>query len=181
VLLVLFLSALPLAAETLTLDLVPQETTAEFRFGATLHSVKGSLRFEQGTVRFDPETGEASGRIVLDMTSAGTGNARRDRKMHAKILESRRYPQAIFTVERLSGKINRSGHSALQLHGILDLHGTKRPLAISAIAKVDGDRVTAEASFTFRYMEWGMADPSFLLLRVAKEVRVDVKTAGRLQ
>jgi polyisoprenoid-binding protein YceI len=174
------LLALPLSAETLTLQLDPARTTVQFTFGATLHTVRGTLQAKEGTIRFDPATGSAEGWVLLDATSAQTGNARRDRKMHEKVLESRRFPDITFNVERISGTVNRGGRSDLQLHGTLDWHGTRRPLALPAVATVNGDQVTATGFTTIRYMEWGLPDPSFFLLRVAKEVRVEIKASGRL-
>jgi polyisoprenoid-binding protein YceI len=170
----------PLAADTLTFTLDPAATTIELHFGATLHSVDGTLRAKEGTVELDPATGRASGRIVLDATSARTGNGRRDQKMHAKILESAKYPEMVFTVERVSGVVNPAGRSELELHGVLDMHGVKRPVDVVATAKTEGDRVTATGRITIPYLEWGMADPSFFILRVEKEVHVEIRAAGRL-
>ena len=98
---------LPLAAragaQTLTFDLDPQATQVTFGFGATLHSVKGTLKVPAGKIQLDIATGRASGEIVLDLASASTGNSRRDKKMHEKILETARYPQAVLHVERVDG------------------------------------------------------------------------------
>jgi polyisoprenoid-binding protein YceI len=179
VLAVLFVLS-PAHAETLTFTLDPAATTIEFGFGATLHSVEGSLRAKEGKIEFDPETGKASGRIVIDATSAKTGNSRRDAKMHAQILESQKYPEMIYTVERVSGTLNRAGRSDVELHGILDMHGVRRPLDLVGTVKTDGDRVTAVGRVTIPYLEWGMADPSAFVLRVEKEVHVEVKAAGTL-
>lgn len=172
--------ALPLAAETLTFELDPAATSVQFSFGATLHTVKGSLKAESGTIQVDPDTGKATGWVVLDATSAQTGNARRDAKMHEKILESRRYPDIVFSVERISGSLHRGGRSEVQLHGYLEMHGVRRPIALPATVLVEGDRVQATASLTVPYLEWGLKDPSFFILRVEKEVRVTVKATGRL-
>jgi polyisoprenoid-binding protein YceI len=180
----LFLAVLSLAsvlsAETLTFELDPAATTVEFTFGATLHTVDGSLRAKQGTLQLDTETGAARGRIVLDATSAQTGNPRRDSKMHEKILESGRYPDILFDVDRVSGRVNRVGHSELELHGTLDFHGTLHPIALPTVATSDGSKVTATGTLVIPYVEWGLKDPSFLFLRVEKEVRVTVKAAGRI-
>lgn len=172
--------ALPLAAQMKTFELDPGKTTVEFTFGATLHTVRGSLRAERGMIRFDLATGAAEGTVVLDATSASTGNSRRDRKMHEKILESERFPDMVFSVERISGVMKEEGRNDIQLHGILEMHGTRRPIALPATALVDGDRVTATGALDIPYMEWGLADPSFFILRVAKEVHVEVKASGRL-
>jgi polyisoprenoid-binding protein YceI len=176
----LFLAS-ALAAETLTFELDPEATFIGLTFGATLHTVDGALQAKHGTLRINPETGVASGWIVLDATSARTGNSRRDRKMHDKILESRRFPDIVFDVQRISGSINRTGNSDLQLHGYLDFHGDRRLIDLPVLANTQGDKVTATASLLIPYVQWGLKDPSFLLLRVEKEVRVTVKAVGRLK
>jgi len=181
VLSVLVLSSSPgLRAVPLTFELDPKATTVELTFGATLHTVNGSLRAKQGTVRINSDTGQASGWIVLDAASAQTGNARRDRKMHEKILESRRFPDIVFDVQRVTGKINLTGRSELQLQGILDFHGDRHTLSLPVVATSDGSRVTATGSLDIPYVDWGLRDPSFFLLRVDKEVRVTVRAVGRL-
>lgn len=173
-------AAPPLAAETWTFQLDPAATAVRFHFGATLHSVHGSLRATEGRIELDPATGQASGRIVLDATSAETGNARRDAKMHEKILESERYPQMVYTVRRVTGSLNPAGRSELQLHGDLQMHGVSRPLDVLATAQVADGRVTAEGTVTLPYLDWGMDDPSFFVLRVEKQVHVTLDAVGRL-
>jgi polyisoprenoid-binding protein YceI len=170
----------PLAAETWTFELDPAATQVRFTLGATLHVVSGSLRAREGRIVLDPQTGAASGRIVLDARSAETGNRRRDEKMHAKILESARYPDVVFTVARVSGTLKPTGRSDLQLHGTLAMHGVERPLDLLATADAADGRVRARGDFRFPYLEWGMADPSFLVLRVADEVGIEIDAVGRL-
>jgi polyisoprenoid-binding protein YceI len=179
-LLVVWSFASVVAAENLTFELDPKATFITFTFGATLHTVDGALQAKRGTVKLDTETGAASGWIVLDATSANTGNGRRDRKMHEKILESRRFPDIIFDVQKIAGKINRTGRSELQLEGILDFHGDRRFLSLPVVAKTEGNRVTATGSLLIPYVQWGLKDPSFFLLRVEKEVRVTIEASGRL-
>jgi len=172
--------ALPLAAETLTFTLDPATTTIELGFGATLHSVAGTLQVKEGTIRLDPATGQASGRIVIDATSAETGVTRRDKKMHEKILESPKFPLMVFTVERVSGMLNRTGRSEIELHGTLAMHGVQRPMDLVVTAKANGDKIAAVGHVTIPYLKWGMADPSFFILRVDKEVHVQIKANGSL-
>ena len=170
-----------LLAEPPIFELDTQATTIDFTFGATLHTVDGTLRAKEGKIYIVPETGTASGRIVIDATSAKTGNDRRDRKMHEKILESRRYPEMIFEIERLSGKLNPIGQSEIELHGTLEMHGTRRPIAMTAtVMTTDGKTVTGTGTIILSYLDWGLADPSVFLLRVEKEVHVTVKAVGRI-
>src|SRR4030095_6966973 len=101
------------------------------------HTVNGSIQAKHGTVTFDTETGNASGRIVMDATSANTGNGRRDRKMHEKILESRRLPDLTFDVHHVGGAIHRTGKSDLQLEGTLDFHGDRRMINLPVTATTE--------------------------------------------
>ncbi|HEX4497215.1 MAG TPA: YceI family protein [Thermoanaerobaculia bacterium] len=179
--LVLLLLPLPLAAATYTFELDPATTKVEFTFGATLHTVDGMMRAKGGTVRIDPETNAASGRFVLDATSAQTGNSRRDQKMHEKILESQLYPEIAFEVQRVSGHLEPVGRSEIELSGILEMHGTKLPMAMPVVATSDGTHVTGTGMMIVPYLKWGLRDPSFFILRVEKEVRIKITAIGSLK
>ena len=171
----------PLAAEPLTFQLDPAATKVELSFNATLHSVEGLLHAKSGTLVLDPEAGTAQGRIVIDATSAATGNSQRDEKMHSKILESQRFPEIVFDVDRISGALHRTGRSEVLLQGMIEMHGVRRPADLPATVLVEGDQIRATGHLTIPYLEWGLKDPSFFVLRVAKEVQVDIQAAGRLQ
>lgn len=171
--------AAPAHAATVTLD--PAASSIEFELGATLHTVEGSFDLTEGRVTVDPASGEASGRIVVDATSGDTGKEKRDRDMHEKVLESDRHPTIVFHPARVEGEVPTSGGGAVTLHGSLDIHGSRHPLAVPLDVTVDGDRVTATGSFTVPYVEWGMEDPSTFILRVDKEVEVTIEAVGRFE
>ena len=181
VLWLLLACSLPAPARAWTLEVDPAASSVGFTFGATLHTVEGTLGIESGTLTLDPVSREASGSVVMDMKTASTDNQRRDRKMHEKILQSARYPKAVFTLERVEGAFNPAGSSDLLMHGTLDFHGAKHQMLIPARVTVEGDRLTGRCRVTIPYVEWGLADPSFFLLRVAKTVDVAVEVVGRLQ
>jgi polyisoprenoid-binding protein YceI len=176
----LALTARPLRAEILVLEIDPLASKVEFGFGATLHSVEGDLQLQGGSIRFDTLTGLASGQVDVAATTAKTGVKARDRKMHEKILESSTYPTISYKIERIDGQLNRSGRNDLQLHGQLTLHGVTLPAAIIAEAHVNGDQVHATGRFVVPYLTYGMADPSVFLLRVEKEVKITLSIAGHL-
>jgi polyisoprenoid-binding protein YceI len=176
----LALALLP-AARGLTLELDPAKSRILFVFGATMHQVHGTMEVEGGRLQYDPASRAAGGRVVVDLTTATTNNERRDKKMHAKILETGRYPQAVFTLERVTGAYNAIGQSDLQLHGTLDFHGATHPVTFPAEVRTENDRVTARGQLTIPYVQWGLDDPSFLLLRVSKTVDVTLEVAGTLR
>ena len=164
-----------LRGERLSFELEPEQSTVTFTLGAFLHTVHGTLRLKHGTVRFDTETGEATGEVVVDLTSGATGNSSRDRKMHEEVLESPRYPEAVFTLERVEGRPSLEGESDVKLHGKMRIHGSEHELVIPVRVQSKDREATATARFEIPYVKWGMKDPSTALLSVKDRVAVEVR------
>ncbi len=171
------LAAPAFAAERL-LTLDPENTRVSFTLGATGHDVEGLFHLRAGSIRFDPQAGTASGEVAIDAGRAETGNKRRDKAMHRKVLESADHPLIVFTPRQLRGELAESGASQLELVGSVALLGVEHPLTLPTRLEVDGDTVTAEATFSVPYVEWGLHDPSMFILKVAKEVEVTVSMTG---
>lgn len=174
-------SQAPPKTEDVVFRLDPDASEVTFTLGATLHTVEGSFAVSRGMVRFDPESGEASGEIVVDVTTGDTGREGRDEDMHAKVLESQQFPQAIFTPTRVEGSLPESGSGQVTLHGTLRLHGSSHELSIPADVTVQDNQVDATGTFQVPYVDWGMEDPSRFLLRVDKHVDVRVAAVGSLE
>jgi polyisoprenoid-binding protein YceI len=154
--------------------------TVQFTLGAVLHTVHGSFKVKGGHVRFDPGSGQASGQTLVDVRSGETGDSGRDREMHEAVLESNRFPEAVFSLDRVKGQVLSKGESQITLHGSLRLHGGEHEMTIPATVKVQNDLVTATARFAVPYVEWGMKDPSNLVLRVDKTVKVEAVFTGKI-
>jgi polyisoprenoid-binding protein YceI len=165
-------------ASVLHLDL--EATHVTFELGGNLHNVEGSFKLVQGDIQFDPENGEVSGKIVLDATSAGTGNEKRDRKMHETVLESQIYPDIVFVPNRLEGEFHAQGTSNLRLLGTLSLHGAVHPLEIPATITSKAWILSGSATLTIPYVEWGLKDPSVFIFRVEKTVTMMLAITGSL-
>jgi polyisoprenoid-binding protein YceI len=170
--------AVPARAAERTLRLDPAACHVGFSLAATLHTAKGRLPVREGEIRFDLETGRASGRVVLDARGATTENKGRDEKKHAEVLESVRFPEIVFVPSEAQGSLDPSGNGTVALTGTLTIHGAEHPFTVTASVKTQGEKVTAEGSFSIPYVKWGMKDPSVFVLRVAKEVEVRVEAAG---
>jgi polyisoprenoid-binding protein YceI len=168
-----------LRGERLSIELDPQQSTVTFTLGAFLHTVRGTFRAKQGTIRFDTETGEATGEVVVDLTSGDTGNSSRDRKMKEDVLESPRYPEAVFTLERIEGHPSLQGESAVAIRGKMKIHGGEHELVIPVRIQARDREATATARFEIPYVKWGMKDPSTALLSVKDRVVVEVRAIAR--
>jgi len=173
-------ATLPAAAEDVVVQLDPEATEVSFVLGATGHDVHGTFGFDEGTIRFDPVTGKASGELVVNAADAETGNGSRDKTMHGKVLESDQYPEIVFHVEQVEGALPEQGQGSLQLHGTMEIHGAEHPLTMPAEVDRQGDTIHATTHFDVPFVDWGMEDPSFLFLRVEKNVAVTVETEGHL-
>lgn len=174
-------AAIPARAEQSALVLDPAASKVSFTLDATGHTVEGTMALKSGRVAFDPATGAASGEIVLDLKSAQTGNNGRDKDMHAKVLETGKYPTATFRAEKVRGTVAPSGTSEVTLDGTLSFHGADHKMSLPAKVAVENGRLKADTQLQIPYVEWGLHDPSMFILRVAKVVDVKVHAAGTLE
>jgi polyisoprenoid-binding protein YceI len=170
----------PAHGEVYRYRLDPAATEISFLLDATMHKVRGTAALERGEIRFDDETGSAEGEVVIDATSAQTGNAKRDRDMHVKVLESESFPEIVLDVEGFAGDFDPKAPSEVAVSGRLRIHGAEHPLKLVMKLTPRGDRLEAATSFVVPYVEWGMKNPSKAFLRVGKEVEVTIEAAGRL-
>lgn len=175
------LAAGPTAAQSLRLAVQPDAAAVHFLLDATLHKVEGTAILSLAEMTLDPATGAAEGRFVVDATSLETGNRRRDREMHRKVLESETYPEIVFRPERIGGTLPPAGAFEIELEGTLELQGAEHARTLLVRGERDGDRIEATAGFTIPYVAWGLRDPSKLVLRVAKQVEVEIELAAELE
>jgi len=162
-------------------DLDPERTTVSFTLKATMHTVHGTANLATGSLVIDPDSGAVDGEIVIDAPSTETGNGSRDKKMHAKVLVSGEHPLIVLRPQQIQGNLTAGPDSTVTLVGDLELLGTPHPVTIPLDIRIDGSSFTATAEFTVPYAAWGLKDPSTFVLRVAKEVRVQVATEGTIK
>jgi polyisoprenoid-binding protein YceI len=170
----------PLSAQQTVIELDPAQTRIDFTLGSVLHTVHGSFRLKQGTIRFDPATGKAGGEVIVDATSGASGNGSRDGRMHNSIIESARYPEIVFRPDSVTGTLAGPGPWRVQVHGLFKIHGAEHELVLPVEAQVGPDRCTASTQFAVPYVKWGMKNPSTFLLRVDDRVTLEIHAAGRV-
>jgi polyisoprenoid-binding protein YceI len=180
-LLLLIVCSLTLAAAETIVILDPAHTTVSFTLSDVLHTVHGAFKLKRGSLKLGPAAGQASGEIVVDVASGNSGSTGRDHRMHKEILESARYPDAIFTPDRVTGQLAPQGESQLDVHGMFQIHGASHELTLHCRAQVKGGEVSASTSFVIPYVQWGMKNPSNFLLKVSDKVQMSVQLTGRLQ
>ncbi len=156
------------------IDFDPATTKVEFTLADVLHTVHGSFRLKSGNIHFDPASGIAGGALVVDATSGQSGNNTRDRKMNKEILESDKYPEAVFTAKKVIGQLATQGGSQVQVQGTFRLHGADHDITLVVPTQVDGNQIKIQTQFDIPFVKWGMRDPSTFVLRVNKDVQMSI-------
>jgi polyisoprenoid-binding protein YceI len=166
------------AAHEIALTLDPAQTRLHFSVDSTLHMVHGTFAVKSGSLQFDPQTGKASGSIVVNAVSGETGNGSRDQRMHKEILETWKFAEATFRPSQIDGQVSLTAPSDFKLKGIITLHGTDHELVADVHSEFSGDHWKGTAKFDVPYTKWGIKDPSNFLLKVKPVVNVELELAG---
>lgn len=176
-----FIPVTPLRAQESVVILDPASAKVAFTLGATMHTVHGTFNLKSGEVRFELSTGKASGSVIVDATSAETGNSSRDSKMHKEILESAKFPEIVFTPTQVKGTIAPQGISEVNVTGVMRLHGADHDvtLTISVEPAANGE-LHVSTKFDVPYIKWGLKNPSNFFLHVSDTVDVEVRATARL-
>jgi polyisoprenoid-binding protein YceI len=163
---------------TFTLD--PTQTKVNFTVDSTLHTVHGDFHLKRGSIQFDNRTGVATGELVVDSASGESGSDGRDKKMHKDVLESPKYSDIVFTPQHVKGTVANEGKSTIEVEGILSMHGKSRPVTMPLEVELQNGAGSADGSFSVKYQEWGMKNPSTFILRVNDTVHIHVHAIGKI-
>lgn len=162
--------------ETFTVN--PASSSVGFALTGTGHEVHGTFHVTSGTIHFDRSAPKMDGSVVVSAASGDSGDKGRDKNMHEKVLNVDRYADITFQPQSYSGSITPSGDSSIQVSGVFTLHGTPHDITVPMQVHIDGPDLTAKGSFVVPYVKWGLKDPSVFILKVAKEVHIDLDLVG---
>lgn len=166
----------------ITVHFDSSQTQIHWTLSDLLHTVHGTFQLKGGVVTFDPATGAAEGELLVDLDSGNSGNKTRDGLMKRNVLETTTYPEAIYHPEKVSGSLKSGSTQQLTVNGTFTIHGKDHPLQLIVSAQAtDPAHLTATTHFVVPYVAWGMKDPSTLVLRVGKQVDVNVKAQGAVE
>jgi len=166
------------ATHEIALTLDPAQTKLHFSVDSTLHMVHGTFAVKSGSLQFDPQTGKASGAIVVNAVSGETGNNSRDQRMHKEILETWKFAEATFRPAQIDGQVSLTAPSDFKVKGVITLHGTDHELIADVHSEFIGDHWKGTAKFDVPYTKWGIKDPSNFLLKVKPVVNVELELSG---
>ncbi len=159
----------------------PAQTEIHWKLSG-LHRVHGTFKLKSGEFLFNPKTGLAEGEILVDATTGDSGNAARDKRMQNEVLESNRYPAVFYHPTEIKGRFQAGDATQdLTAEGTFNIHGADHPLELPLKVQISADTVTATTRFTVPYVAWGMKNPSRFLLRVSKQVEIEVSAKGTIK
>ncbi|HET6215915.1 MAG TPA: YceI family protein [Acidobacteriaceae bacterium] len=166
----------------LKIQLDPAQTEIHWKLNGGLHTTHGTFKLKSGEFLFNPATGLAEGEILVDATTGESGNATRDKRMQDEVLESNRYPAIFFHPTRIKGAFKtQEGTQELKGEGTFNIHGVDHPLDLPLKVQASEGAVMATTRFTVPYVNWGMKNPSRFLLKVSKQVEIEVIAKGTIK
>ncbi len=168
-------------SQEVVLSLDPAQSKVHYTVDTTLHTVHGTFLLKSGSVHFDPDSGKAGGEIVVLATSGESGTSSRDEKMHKEVLQSDKYPDAIFRPSQIEGKVASSGSSDFKVHGTFVLHGASHEIDVPVHAELNGENWKGTGKFDVPYIQWGLKNPSNFLLKVQPIVNIEIDMSGTLK
>jgi len=119
-------------------------------------------------------------RFFAAANSGNSGERSRDKKMNKDVLDVEHFSEITFVPNKFDGTIAPTGDSNIQVSGIFTLHGTPHNHRVPMLIHIEGGTLTAKTHFVVPYVNWGLKDPSIFVLKVAKEVEIDLTLLGRL-
>ncbi|MDR3727915.1 MAG: YceI family protein [Terracidiphilus sp.] len=167
-------------AQHQTFTVNPDASKVAFSLGGNTHHVDGTFHVQSGSIEFDRSATKISGSVVVAAGSGNSGDNGRDKKMNSDVLDVAHYADVLFVPQSYQGSITASGDSTIQVTGTFTLHGTPHELTVPMQLHIEGTSLTAKTHFTVPYVKWGLKDPSIFILKVAKEVGIDLTLVGRV-
>lgn len=98
--------------------------------------------------------------------------------MHKDVLESAKYPEIVFTPDRVDGTVAPQGASQIQVHGVFRIHGAAHEITLPVEVRMSKGQASVKTSFAILYVKWGMKNPSTLFLRVGDRVEIEAATGA---
>lgn len=172
------------AGEMFTIVQGNVENLVTFTSDAPLEQVVGKTHMVTGYVSLPDGTSSGQAEIHLDLASLDTGLSLRNKHMRENHLETRIFPEAVFTLNTLfipTGSLQPGERTAVKVSGALALHGVTREIAPETHLTLSsgGDELRIESSFSISLKDHQIKRPEFLVMKLADEQKIEVKLVAR--
>ena len=131
-----------------------------------------------------PDGGFATGSaFAADLDTLKSDEPLRDEWIKFNTLNTRRYPRAELTLDRVAGipmPLAELGEWAATLEGTMKIHGVERRLAWPVQVTRSSGEIRIRGATAFRFGDYGMAVPANrLILSVVDDVRLEIDLVAR--
>ncbi len=164
--------------QTFTVD--PNASQVAWSLGGNGHHVTGTFHVQAGSIDFDRTAHTISGSVIVAAGSGNSGEPSRDKKMNKDVLDVEHYAEITFVPQKYDGSIAPTGDSTILVSGTFTLHGTPHELTVPMQIHIEAGNLTAKTHFVVPYVKWGLKDPSVFILKVAREVDIDLTLTGKV-
>ncbi len=165
-------------AQQRTFTINPASSSVAFALTGTGHEVHGKFQVTGGTILFDAGAATISGSVIVSAASGDSGDKGRDKNMHTQVLDVEHFADVTFEPRSYQGALSPTGDSTIQVSGVFTLHGAPHDIVVPMQVHIDGANLMAKGSFVVPYVKWGLKDPSVFILKVAKDVHIDLNLVG---
>ena len=143
-----------------------------------------TTRTFSGSVVLLPDGSFANGSaLAVDLDTLKSDESLRDEWIKFNTLNTRVYPRAEFTLERVNGvpmPIAPQGEWAATLEGTMKIHGVERRLSWPVQVTRSSGEVRVRGTTAFRFGDYGMTVPANrLILSVVDDVRLEIDIVAR--
>ena len=167
-------------AQHSTFTVNPDASKVNMTLKTNHDTVLGTFHVQSGAIEYGNTAKTIGGTVVVAAGSGNTGNESRDKKMDKDILDTQKYSTVTFAPKSFTGAIAPSGDSTIQVTGVITLLGTPHDIVIPMQINIEGENGTAKANFPIPYVQWGLKDPSFFVLKAQKEVDINLNLMGKI-
>lgn len=167
------------AAQNFEID--AKKSGVAFTSKAPFETFVGSTHAIKGYVTLDEKNLLASkAMITVAVDGIKTGNRLRDKDMRVKFMETKKYPEIRFELQKIiSGPRTLSGGTNVQLmaDGVFTIHGVAKHQKVELFVARDmaGNTITVQTKFPIVLGDYQIERPKFLLMKLAESVDVSVK------
>ena len=153
---------------------------ALFEVDTTWHLVEGKAKDISGNVWLaDPADFKSiQAKITIPVKSLDTDNSSRDENMRDVMAESQ-FPLIEFKLNRVKDicspeNLDQSGNCNMTLEGLLNIRGVEKNISIPANISKTTKGYQIKATTEIDWSEFGVEDPSILIAKVQKTVKISI-------
>lgn len=143
-------------------------------FVGSTHAIKGSVTLDEKNLL------ASKAMITVAVDGIKTGNRLRDKDMRVKFMETKKYPEIRFELQKIiSGPRTLSEGTNVQLmaDGVFTIHGVAKHQKVELFVARDmaSNTITVQTKFPIVLGDYQIERPKFLLMKLAESVDVSVK------